>query len=73
MDRNTLHYHIRWSGRATLDWERFNTHKEAEARAKLLILPSETYTIEEHDRTCQRCQQAMKPKSAPRISKKASA
>jgi hypothetical protein len=48
------HYHIRWSG-AALDWERFNTHAEAEASAKQLARPGETYTIEELDGDCTRC------------------
>ena len=74
MDQAQLHhYHINWSDRATLDWERFRTHEDAAARAKQLAHPSETYTIEEYDRTCPRCQQGMKPKSASHISKRASA
>lgn len=55
MNRNTLHYHIRWSGKATLDWESFDTSADAEANAKKLIQSGETYTIEEHNRDCSRC------------------
>jgi hypothetical protein len=51
------HYHIRWSGKTTLDWERFSTPWEAEAIAKQLARPGEDYAIEEHDGTCQRCQE----------------
>jgi hypothetical protein len=53
------HYHIRWSGKAVLDWENFSTRKEAEASAKQLVRRQETYTIEEHDQACLRCQDAM--------------
>jgi len=64
MDRHQVHYHIRWSGKAALDWECFNTHAEAEASAKRLLLQGETYTIEEHDEACPRCRDAMNAKSA---------
>jgi hypothetical protein len=67
------HYHIRWSGRTTLDWEHFSTRKEAEVRAKQLVQPDETFTIEEHDGTCLRCRDAMKLKSEHGTSKEASA
>ena len=74
MDNMQLpHYHIRWAGRATLDWERFGMHEEAAARAKQLARPSETYTIEEHDGTCSRCQDAMTLKTSHGTSKGASA
>ena len=49
------HYHIHWSGKATLDWERFETKAEAEKSARELVHPHESYTIEEHDGTCPRC------------------
>jgi hypothetical protein len=51
----TSHYHIRWSGTAALDWDRFDTRVEAEASAEQLVRPRETYTIEEFDGTCPRC------------------
>ena len=54
------HYHIRWSGKATLDWERFSTPGEAEVSAKQLVRMGETYAIEEHDGMCLRCRDAMK-------------
>jgi hypothetical protein len=54
MDRNTLHYHIRWSS-ASLYWQRFNTHAEANVRAIQLMRPGETYTIEKLDADCPRC------------------
>jgi hypothetical protein len=59
-----VHYHIRWSGKAALDWECFNTHAEAEASAKQLLLQGETYTIEEYDDACPRCRDTMNLKSA---------
>jgi hypothetical protein len=57
------HYHIRWSGKAVLDWQCFSTHEEAMASARQLVRQGETYIIEEHDETCQRCQAAMNLKS----------
>lgn len=39
MSNNGLHYHIHWSGKSTLDWERFLTHEEAETSASQLDFP----------------------------------
>ena len=56
MDRiHASHYRIRWSDKATLDWESFDTSADAEASAKKLMQSGETYTIEEHDGDCARC------------------
>jgi hypothetical protein len=61
MDHTQLpHYHIRWSGKATLDWGCFSTRAQAEASAKQLVRQEETCTIEEHNGTCPRCQGAVK-------------
>lgn len=49
------HYHIRWSTTPILDWLRFDTRAEADAGAKELARPGETYTIDEFDGTCARC------------------
>ena len=57
------HYHIRWSGKAVLDWQCFSTHEEAKASARQLVRLGETYTIEEHDEACPRCEAAMNVKS----------
>jgi hypothetical protein len=67
------HFHIRWSGKATLDWEGFSTRKEAEASAKQLVRPRETYAIEEHDGACLRCRDAMRLKTAHGTAKGAGA
>jgi hypothetical protein len=58
-----IHYHIRWSGNVPLDWQRFSTPEEAKASARQLVRQGETYTIEEYDETCPRCQTAMNVKS----------
>lgn len=58
------HYHVRWDGKQTLDWESFPTRAEAEVRAKQLVRLGEAYTIEEQSGSCQRCREAMKLKSA---------
>jgi hypothetical protein len=63
-----LHYHIRWSEKivsnwkcfSALDWEAFTSRAEAEASARQLVRQNETYTIEEHDGNCPRCQDAAK-------------
>jgi hypothetical protein len=57
------HYHIRWSGQALLDWQCFSTPEEAKASARQLVRQGETYSIEEHDETCPRCEAAMNVKS----------
>jgi hypothetical protein len=64
MNRNQLHYHIRWSRIARLDWECFSTGAQAEANAKQFVRQQEAYTIEEHDHACLRCADAMKAKTA---------
>jgi hypothetical protein len=54
------HYHIRWS-ESKLDWDIFDTPEEAEAAAKQLVLPNETYTIEQFDGDCPRCNDTSSP------------
>ena len=51
MDGNNgrIHYHIHWSGKAALDWERFATKADAEKSARQLALPGESFVVEEHD------------------------
>jgi len=49
------HFHIRWGRNPQVDWESFLTHEEADARARELMRPGETYTIEEFDHACERC------------------
>jgi hypothetical protein len=56
---NGLHYHIHWCEKASLDWAFFDTRAEAEKAARLLVLPGETYTIEEHDGSCPQCMKLM--------------
>ena len=53
--RKTTHYHIRWSGAAALDCDRFDSREEADASAAHVVRSGETYTIEELDGTCPRC------------------
>ena len=50
-----IHFHIRWSGEAALDWQGFQSRDEAEACAKDIVRPSESFTIEEFDESCLRC------------------
>lgn len=67
------HYHIRWSGKELLDWQRFSTPEEAKSRARQLVRQGETYTIEEHDETCPRCNALLNATSRDRIFNEASA
>jgi hypothetical protein len=55
-----IHYHIRWSEKAALDWACFDTRAEAEKSARQLVLPDETYTIEEYGATCPQCMKLRK-------------
>jgi hypothetical protein len=73
MDRHQVHYHIRWSGKTTLNWESFRTREEAQASAKKLARLGETYSVEEYDQACPRCLDAMKAKSPRGASNEASA
>lgn len=49
------HFHIRWSTKTELDWERFDCRDEAVVSAEELRRPGETCTIEEHGDGCPRC------------------
>jgi hypothetical protein len=49
-----VHFHIRWSG-SGLDWQVFVTAKEAESAAQDLVLPGESFTVEEFGGNCPRC------------------
>jgi hypothetical protein len=51
------HFHIRWSGKDSLDWQRFQTRQDAITLASELVRPGETYTVEEHSANCPFCQQ----------------
>lgn len=50
-----FHFHIRWSTSTVLDWQAFQGREEAEACAKDLVGPDETFTIEMCDENCTRC------------------
>jgi hypothetical protein len=56
------HYHIRWSN-GTLDWQSFETRKQAELRAKELALDGETYSIELLGRDCMACAALESPRT----------
>jgi hypothetical protein len=56
----STHCHIRWSDKATLDWERFATKAEAEKSAKELALPGESFSVEEHGESCPQCMKLKK-------------
>lgn len=50
-----VHFHIRWSGTAGLDFSPFDSHAEAEEAAKQLVRHNETYSIEPFDGSCEKC------------------
>jgi hypothetical protein len=52
---SATHYHIQWSRRDHLDWERFDTVQEAEQAARCLVLPGEKFTIKAACEDCPRC------------------
>ena len=54
------HFHIRWSN-SKFDWQIFNTREEAEEAAKELVLPEETYSIEQFDGDCPQCYRTKPP------------
>lgn len=49
-----VHFHIHWSSGA-FEWERWDSRDEAEQRAKELAGPSEKYSIEQFDDSCEHC------------------
>jgi hypothetical protein len=49
------HYHIRWWPSGNLDWERFDSREDAHTRAYELASPGETYSLEEFQQNCTRC------------------
>jgi len=51
----TYHFHIHWSEKERLDWERFDTRAEATRRALELALPGEMFSIQEFSATCPLC------------------
>ena len=50
------HYHIRWAD-SKIDWQAFQTKDEAVVEAERLKRFDESYTIEEGNVNCERCQQ----------------
>ena len=57
MDRKlwNTHFHINWTTKRILDWEPFNTHVDARARAQELAGPNEIFTIAELSVKCPIC------------------
>jgi len=60
--RNTYspeYYHIRWLPSSKLDWESFETPKEAEDSAKSFVGANETYVVEVAAGECERCREVV--------------
>jgi len=53
------HFHIRWFGKDSLDWQRFQTRQDAITLANEVVRPGETYSVEEHSSDCPFCHQYM--------------
>ena len=49
------HFHIHWIKKKILDWEPFNTHADAQARAQELAGSNEIFTVEELSVKCPVC------------------
>ena len=70
MDRTSsssprFHFHIHWNSKENLDWEGFDSHAEALARALEIARPGEMFVIEEISATCPVCEPAsLKPYSS---------
>jgi hypothetical protein len=58
---NPSHFHIHWSTKDAPDWQRFKTHAEARFRALELVMPGESFTVEEHSGDCRACQPLRDP------------
>jgi hypothetical protein len=54
-ERRNNHFHIHWIRKKILDWEPFNTHADAQARAQELAGPNEIFTVEELSVKCPVC------------------
>ena len=52
--QEVVHFHIHWSD-SGLDWQVFATAEDAMNAARDLVLPGESFTIEEFGRACPRC------------------
>ena len=65
------HFHIRWSSASTLDWEAFPTLEAAQLQAEQLVRVGETYTIEQADGECPRCNSRSWQSSVPNESRSA--
>jgi hypothetical protein len=51
-----MHYHIYWSDKGELDWEAFDTNREATKRALELAGPGEAFVIKTGDEaSCTAC------------------
>ena len=49
-----VHYHIHWSN-STFDWQAFRTLEGARIEAERLVVPGETFTIDQFDDNCAHC------------------
>ena len=50
------HYHIHWSN-SKFDWQPFSTPEGARIEAERLAVPGETFTIDQFDDNCARCEE----------------
>jgi hypothetical protein len=50
-------FHIRWSVKDLVDWQRFQTRQDAIRLASELARPGEICTVEEHSPDCPFCEQ----------------
>lgn len=67
-NRSETHFHIHWSETDRFDWKAFAGYGEAKESALSLVLPSETFSIDEFSSNCRIC--ISKPAKRTKTSKR---
>jgi hypothetical protein len=70
-NRSETHFHIHWSETDRFDWKSFASSDDAKGSALGLVLPGESFSIEEFSSNCRVCKS--KPVKRTRTGKRFSA
>jgi hypothetical protein len=70
-NRSDTHFHIHWSETDRFDWKAFVSHDEARESALSLVLPGESFSIDEFSSNCRVC--GLKPVKRTKAGKRFSA
>jgi hypothetical protein len=54
-NRSETHFHVHWSETDRFDWKAFGSREEANGSALSLVLPGESFSIEEFSSSCRVC------------------